>query len=107
MLLGLPPLGGFAGRVLVLQAAAGLGLGWPWVAGLVAGLALLVAAVLRALAPLSIAPPPAAPVAGAAPARRGCGWASWPAGCLALGPLPRAADRVARPGRRACLSDLP
>jgi hypothetical protein len=88
MLLGLPPLGGFAGRVLVLQAAAGLGPGWPWVAGLVGGLALLTAAVLRALAPLWI--PPAAVAPGTAPmavpARLWLGLLA--AGCLALGLFP-------------------
>ena len=41
---GLPPLGGFPGRLLIFQAATLQGPGWPWVVALGVGLALLAAA---------------------------------------------------------------
>jgi NADH:ubiquinone oxidoreductase subunit 4 (subunit M) len=52
LLLGAPPLAGFAGRVLVFQAAAQQGPGWPWVAALGVGLAGLAGGIVRALVPL-------------------------------------------------------
>jgi NADH:ubiquinone oxidoreductase subunit 4 (subunit M) len=66
LLLGLPPLGGFPGRLLIFQAATLQGPGWPWVAALGGGLALLAAGIVRALVPLWTGLP--APAA-AAPAR--------------------------------------
>lgn len=79
LILGLPPLGGFAGRLLVFQAATLQGPGWPWVAALGAGLALLAAGVVRALAPLWTGVPAVPPVA-LAPSRRAGVWL----GALAL-----------------------
>ena len=88
--LGLPPVGAFAGRLLVFQAAMARDAGWPWVVALAGGLALLTAAVLRALAPLwavraeAAAPAsmPIAPGAGAVAAAAGrslpASWASTP-----------------------------
>ncbi len=52
LILGLPPLSGFAGRLLIFQAAALQGPGWPWLLALGGGLALLTAGIVRALTPL-------------------------------------------------------
>lgn len=73
LILGLPPLGGFAARVLVFQAAVQQGSGWPWVAGLGVGLALLAAGVVRALTPLWTRQPEPDPAA-LTPSRRARVW---------------------------------
>jgi NADH-quinone oxidoreductase subunit N len=72
LLLGLPPLGGFPGRLLIFQAATLHDLGWPWVAALGTGLALLAAGVVRGLLPLWTGLP--APATPAGPARRARVW---------------------------------
>ena len=73
LILGVPPLAGFAGRLLVFQAAVQQGPGWPWVVALAVGLALLAGGLVRALAPLW-ARPPEVGLAALAPARRAHAW---------------------------------